>query len=169
MARPRTNKVLLTEEQIETVKKTLKSRKTCETIKSRCRVLLDMGTKDGNAYTDELIASRNGVSKRTVRTIITTFTREGLESVLSMKRSINSDNSNRKVDGRAEARLVDLATGPVPEGHARWTLRLLAEESKLVLEAPVGKDAIARALKKTGFDLTKTSIGASPEKETLNS
>jgi uncharacterized UPF0146 family protein len=33
----------------------------------------------------------------------------------------------------------------------------------------VGKDAIARALKKTGFDLTKTSIGASPEKETLNS
>ena len=63
-------------------------------------------------------------------------------------RNINSDNARRKVDGRAEARLIELACGPAPEGCSRWTLRLLAEKSKVVLETPVGKDAIREALKK---------------------
>ena len=33
----------------------------------------------------------------------------------------------RKLDGKAEARLIALACSPPPEGRARWTLRMLAE------------------------------------------
>ncbi len=44
-----------------------------------------------------------------------------------------------------------------------------AEKSKVVLDEPVGKDAIGRALKKTKLDLTKTNTGASRRKKTPNS
>ena len=38
------------------------------------------------------------------------------------------------------------------------------EKSKIVLDTPVSREAIRRALKKTNFDLTKTTTGASPKK-----
>ncbi|MFR6317537.1 MAG: hypothetical protein ACLUOD_15695 [[Clostridium] innocuum] len=68
-----------------------------------------------------------------------------------------------------EARLIELACGPVPEGHSRWTIRLLEEEAKVILETPVSREAIRNALKKTNFDLTKTTTGASRQKKTRNS
>lgn len=169
MARPRTKKILLTDEQVKTVNKTLRSSKVCGTVKNRCRVLLDLDMNHGKTYTDDQIARRNGVSKSTVRSVVSSFANGKLDSVLTIKRSINSDNAKRKVDGRAEARLVELACGPVPEGHDRWTLRLLEDKCKMVLEEPVGKDAIARALKKTKLDLTKASTGAFRQKKTRNS
>ena len=66
------------------------------------------------------------------------------------------------------ARLIEIACSPAPEGHSRWTLRLLEEQAKVVLDTPVGKNAIGRALKKTNFDLTKTTTGASPQKKMQN-
>ena len=92
-----------------------------------------------------------------------------MNAVTEFKRSINSDNARRKVDGRVEARLIELACGPVPEGHSRWTIRLLEEEAKVILETPVSREAIRNALKKTNFDLTKTTTGASRQKKTRNS
>ena len=84
--------------------------------------------------------------------------------IIDLKRNVNSDNARRVLDGRAEARIIELACGPVPEGHSRWTIRLLEEKSKIVLDTPVSREAIRRALKKTNFDLTKTTTGASPKK-----
>jgi len=169
MIRPRTKKVSLTEEQIKAIKKVLRSSKECDTIKNRCRILLDLNTGSNKDCTDEHVANRNGVCRQTVRNVINSFSEGGLDSVLYMKRSANSDNARLKVDGRAEAKLVALACGPVPEGRDRWTLRLLEEKSKIVLEEPVGKDAIGRALKKTKLDLTKASTGVSRQKKTPNS
>ena len=83
-----------------------------------------------------------------MRSVIDTFSSGGLDAVLTIRRSVNSDNANRKVDGRAESRIIQLACGPAPEGYGRWTLRLFADKSKVVLDEPVGKDAIARVLKK---------------------
>lgn len=34
-----------------------------------------------------------------------------------------------KVDGKVEAEIIALACSKAPEGHARWTLRLLAEKA----------------------------------------
>ena len=50
--------------------------------------------------------------------------------IIDLKRNVNSDNARRVLDGRAEARIIELACGPVPEGHSRWTIRLLEERSK---------------------------------------
>jgi hypothetical protein len=55
-----------------------------------------------------------------------------------------------KVDGRAEAHLVALLCGPPPEGRARWTLKLLADELKArKLVTAVSIETVRRALKKT--------------------
>lgn len=105
----------------------------------------------------------------TVTNTVTKYINGGVNAVTEFKRSINSDNARRKVDERVEARLIELACGPVPEGHSRWTLRLLEEESKVILETPVSREAIRNALKKTNFDLTKTTTGASRQKNTQNS
>ena len=72
----------------------------------------------------------------------------GIEALTAYNRSINSDNARRVLDGRAEARIIEIACGPVPEGHSRWTIRLLEEKSKVVLDTPVSREAIRRALKK---------------------
>lgn len=105
----------------------------------------------------------------TVYNVIKYYIDGGIENVLSVGRSINSDNARRKLDGRGEAKLIEIACGPAPEGHSRWTLRLLEEKAKVELEVPVSKDTIGRALKKTNYDLTKTTTGVSHPKKMQNS
>ena len=154
MARPKKYIINLTEEEIKELKSTIRRKKTSKTIRSRCQIILDLDEAHGKVLTHEQSAKSNGV---------------GIDAVTEFKRNINSDNARRKVDGRAEAQLIELACGPVPEGHSRWTIRLLEKESKVILDAPVGREAIRNALKKTNFDLTKTTTGASPQKKTRNS
>lgn len=76
------------------------------------------------------------------------FAESGIDGIITLNRNVNSDNARRKLDGRAEARIIEIAFSPAPEGHSRWTLRLLEEQAKVVLDTPVSKDTIGRALKK---------------------
>jgi hypothetical protein len=76
------------------------------------------------------------------------FVNEGLDATIKLKRSINSDNAQRKVDGRVEAKLLEVACGPVPKGHSRWTLRLLEAQMKIILDESISREAIRRTLKK---------------------
>ena len=114
--------------------------------------------------THEQSAKSNGVCLATVTNTVKKYFEGGIDAVTEFKRNVNSDNARRVLDGRAEARIIELACGPVPKGHSRWTIRLLEEKSKIVLDTPVSREAIRRALKKTNFDLTKTTTGASPKK-----
>lgn len=47
-----------------------------------------------------------------------------------------------KVDGRIEAMIIEIACGPVSEGHSRWTLRLSEERMKVEPEEPISREAI---------------------------
>ena len=53
-------------------------------------------------------------------------------------------------------------------GHSRWTFRLLEEKLRIILDTPVSREAIRRALK-TNFDLTAVATGASRQKTMPNS
>lgn len=97
------------------------------------------------------------------------FVNEGLDATIKLKRSVNSDNAQRKVDGRVEAKLLEVACGPVPKGHSRWTLRILEAQMKIILDEPISREAIRRTLKKNNFDLTAATTGASQRKKTQNS
>lgn len=50
-----------------------------------------------------------GVSKATIAAIVKAFAGGGIDAVLTRKRSVNSDQARRKVDGRMEARLIKIA------------------------------------------------------------
>ncbi len=64
--------------------------------------------------------------------------------------------------------LLNWLAGPVPEGHSRWTIRLLEKEAKVILETPVGREVI-RKIKKTNLDLAEMTTGVSQKKKTRNS
>ena len=102
----------------------------------------------GRHCLEEQCSKRCAVHIATVSYTVKKFAEEGLEASLALRRSVNSDDARRKVDGRAEAQLIALACGPVPEGRARWTLRLLEEKAKVILDDPISHDTIRRTLKK---------------------
>jgi hypothetical protein len=168
MARPKKYHIELTDNDVKTIKSMLRKKNTCRTIRVRCQVLLDLDQRHGKSLTHEQSAKSNGVCIATVTNTVAVYVRSGLEGVLSLKRSENSNNARRVLDGRAEAIIIAMACGPVPEGHCRWTLRLLEEKSRLLLETPVSREAIRRALKKTNFTLITRTTGVSPQKKTPN-
>ena len=165
MARPRKYKINLTDNELKQLKSIIRKKDTSKMIRSRCQILIDLDESHGSFLTHEQSARSNGVCQATIANTVIKYMSGGVEAVTEYKRSINSDNARRKLDGRAEARIIELACGPVPEGHARWTIRLLEEKSRIVLETPVSREAIRRVLKKTNFDLTKTNTGVSPQKK----
>ena len=169
MARPKKYNIHLTEKELKTLKSVIRKKETSKTIRRRCQIILDLDEAHGKVLTHEQSARSNGVCMATVTNTVTKYMNGGIDAVTEFKRNVNSDNARRKIDGRTEARLIELACGPVPEGHSRWTIRLLEKESKVILETPVGREAIRKALKKTNFDPTKTTTGASRQKKTRNS
>lgn len=169
MARPKKYIVHLSDETVSRLKSLLKKKDTSETICNRCRILLDMDEAHPPVLKQADCAKAHGICRATVSNTIAAYCKEGLEQVLQLKRNANSDNARRKVDGRAEARIVAVACGPAPDGRSRWTLRLLEEQMKIELDEPVGKDAIRRALKKTNFSLTSRITGVSLPKQTQSS
>lgn len=95
---------------------------------ARARVLLkaDQG-EHGESHTDAQVAEAVSVAAKTVFNIRRRWVEEGLESALRRKKQ-DCPSRRRKLDGRAEAKLVATCCGPAPQGRARWTLRLLADK-----------------------------------------
>lgn len=148
MARPQKYNIQLTDKELARLRSVIRKKDTSRTIRSRCQIISDLDEAHGKVLTHEQSAKSNGVCMATVTNTVAKYINGGIDAVTELKRNINSDNARRKIDGRAEAQLIELACGPVPEGHSRWTIRLLEKESKVILETPVGREAIRNALKK---------------------
>lgn len=72
------------------------------------------------------IAALLGCSPTTVYNVKHRYQAEGLESALTEK---PRSGKPRRISGEACARITALACSEVPTGHARWTLRLLADKA----------------------------------------
>ena len=168
MARPKKNRVQLSDSDVKKLKRMLKNKDTSQTIANRCRILLALDENHPPVQTYDQCMGLSCVSRATISNVAKTFVQDGLDAVLKLKRNINSNNARRKVDGRIEARIVEIACGPVPEGHARRTIRLLENKAKIEFDEPISREAIRRTLKKTGLDLTAANTGASQTKQTQN-
>ena len=67
-----------------------------------------------------------------------------------------------KIDGTARAKITALACSKAPTGHARWTLRLLADKAvELGFCESISHQAVKEVLKKTGSNRTANAPGAS--------
>jgi transposase len=75
------------------------------------------------------------------------YVQEGLERVLNRKKR-ESPPVPAKVTEEVAAKLVALSCGEPPEGHSRWTLRLLEERSKAELGIKLSDSTIRSVLKK---------------------
>lgn len=154
MARPKKYHISLTDAELKKLKSVMRKKQTSKTVRNRCQIIIDLDEAHGKVLTHEQSAKTNCVCMSTITNTVKLFSKHGIDGIIHLKRNVNSDNAKRKLDGRAEARIIEIACSPAPEGHSRWTLRLLEEQAKLVLDTPVSKDTIGRALKKINFDLT---------------
>ena len=103
----------------------------------------------GPAWGDGRIAEAVGVGLATVPRVRQRFVEEGLAAALSPYRGGGRIYAT-KLDGEQEAHLVALACSEPPEGHGRWTLRLLARRMvELRHVASVSHETVRQALKKT--------------------
>lgn len=130
------------------------------TANRKARILLraDAGP-EGEAWTDAQICKGLETSLSTVSRVRETFVREGLEAVFTRKRPAHP-SVQRIFDGEAEARLIALACSKPPEGHARWSIRLLAEKVvELEIVDAVHFNTVGRALKKTNSNRTAAATG----------
>ena len=165
MARPKTYIIKLSDKERAELQKTIRNKKTSKTILKRCQILLELDEIHGTGLTHAQIAHSYAVCPATITNIVQSYVTNGITNIVRYNISPNSSAARRKLDGRIEARIIQMACGPVPEGHSRWTLRLLEEKAHVELGVPIGKDAIRLALKKMNLDLTKMPTGASlPEK-----
>lgn len=98
------------------------------------------------------IARLLGCALPTVYNVKRRYLEEGLESALNEK---PRSGKPVQISGEAKARITALACSAAPEGHARWTLRLLADkavEAGFVEQA--SHNTVKEILKKTDSSRT---------------
>ena len=120
----------------------------------RARILLKADQQErGPAWTDAEIADALEVSLKTVFNIRRKWVEQGLEAALERKPQ-DAPSKPRKLDGKAEAKLVATCCGPPPKGRAKWTLRLLAAKLvELDTVDSISPETVRQALKKTRSSL----------------
>ena len=158
--------VLLDSEQRESLIRLISIGKDSARKLTRARILLKADESEGAAaYADKQIREALEVSLSTIERTRKTFALEGLTvSALTPKK--RSWVSRQKFDGEKEAHLIALACSDPPEGHARWTLRLLVSEEMVELNhfSSISHECIRQVLKKTNCVPGASSSGVSPQR-----
>jgi len=110
---------------------------------TRARIL----HKADEGLIDSGIAIALNTSVSTVEQIRQRFVEGGLENALNER---PGPGQKYKLDGTASAYVVATACSDAPEGHQRWTLRLLADKVvALGLAESVSHETMRQVLKKT--------------------
>jgi transposase len=94
-------------------------------LQTKARILLLTDRSQGHHRTDKEIAAALTVSRPTIIRTRQRFILDGLDAALHDR---PRPGAVPKITGVAEAKLTLLACSTPPDGHARWTLRLLAEQ-----------------------------------------
>jgi hypothetical protein len=128
---------------------TTKGRHASQTVLNALILLgCDEGPSQENRLTAEQLAEVLPVSTRKVDRTKKRFVEEGLDAALQKRKPDRV--YERKVDGDVEAHLVALSCSEPPTGHARWSLRLLADKMvELEYVDGISHETVRRTLKKT--------------------
>ncbi len=95
---------------------------------------------------DAAIAGALDVDPNTVLRVRRQFVAEGLTATLARKRPDRV--YERALDGEQEAKLIAVACAEAPESHARWSLRLLADELvRLEVVERISHETVRQTLK----------------------
>jgi hypothetical protein len=127
--------------------------------KLRAQILLacDEG-EDGPSKTDLVVTKELPVSLRTIEHLREWACEVG--PIAALQHRPNPRAYLRKLDGRAEARLITIAKEAPPAGRATWTMQLLADRLvELKIVGSISDDTVHRTLKKTNLNLISVGIG----------
>ena len=122
-------------------------------LKARILLKADAG-QGGPGWLDAEIVEALDTNLTMVSRVREQLVTEGIAAVLTRKKR-ETPPTPAIFDGEAQAKLTALACSQPPPGHARWTIRLLAEyvvERKIVPAAHF--NTVGRALKKTNSSRT---------------
>ena len=108
---------------------------------------------------DDAIATALRCHRNTVANVRQRFVEQGLDAALDRKKR-ESPAVTRKLDGRGEAKLISIACSAPPEGCAKWTMRMLADEL-VVLEVvdSISDETVRTTLKKTNSSRICENVG----------
>lgn len=133
---------LSAEERQELLRLTNKGMINARSMK-RAQILL----KADEGLKDEAIIQALNSTRPTVERVRKRFVEGGVEKAIYEDKR---PGSMTKLDGRAEAQLIALACSPAPDGHERWTLRLLADKLvELDVVESISHETVRQSLKKT--------------------
>ncbi len=122
----------------------------------RAQILL----KADEGFADGQIAQLLGVGMATVGRIRKRLVAENLEGALN-----EHPRSGRpgEIGGKEKAHIIALACSAPPEGHARWSLRLLADKVvELEILESLSHEGVRKILKKMASSPGRESNGAFP-------
>ena len=123
---------------------------------NRAKIILALDERGGRIpEKHEILAKHIGVSRQTVSDSRDAFLALKSVPLFLQRKKRETPPVPAKITGEMEARIIALACGEVPNGYARWSLRLLAEKCvELQYSDTMSHMSIKRLLKKTNLSLT---------------
>jgi hypothetical protein len=141
------HQVYLGAEQRSHLENMISSGRESARVLARARILLLSDRSVGMRRDDADVAEAVMLCPATVWRIRKEFALHGLEAAIYDK---PRPGAVPKITGDVEARITMIACSQPPEGHVRWTLRLLADRAvELGLVDSISHVAVGNRLKKT--------------------
>jgi hypothetical protein len=143
------HRVVLSPEERQRLQGMLRQSRTTALQQRRARILLAVDGGGGRRVpTDAAVAAATQVDPRTVARVRAEFARYGLARALHGRRPVFPPR--RKLSDLQEAQVLALAQSEPPPGHARWSLRLLANRLvELEVVDGISPETVRTTLKKT--------------------
>jgi hypothetical protein len=108
----------------------------------------DQGPFQDRRLTNQQLAEALPVSMKKIDRVKRRFVEIGLDAALDKQKAKRT--YVRKADGEVEAHLIALSCAQPPRGHARWSLRLLADRMvELQYVDAISYETVRKVLKKT--------------------
>jgi len=145
--------VRLTAKEREELENLVKKGKTQAYRIKHAHILLAVDA-DGLNWPDDPTAKAYQCHQNTVVNVRQRFVEQGFEAALERKQQ-QVPSRPRIIDGEKEAKLISIACSTPPEGSAKWTMAMLADElvALKVIDSVSGQ-TVWRTLKKTNLSLT---------------
>ena len=128
-----------------------KSKRVTEKCRTRAKIIQCLDVNGSNPLTPEQTAPKCKVHLQTVYEIRKQFVTEGEERITTRKKR-EKPPVEAKVTGEVEAHIIATACSEPTDGHARWTMQMIADKVVLdgVIES-ISDTTVQRTLKKLGL------------------
>ena len=138
------------------LEKFVKTGKRIVKLLNRAKIILELDEAEGRKpLTQEKIAEKVGVSRQAVNDAKKAFIASDNVSAFLQRKKRETPPVAPKITGEVEAHIIALACSPVPEGYAKWGVRLLADKCvELNYIDSISFKSVQRVLKKHNLSRT---------------